>query len=90
MSRARSRSRGSQPHRPVSAPSDRLATRLATNVPAGSGARRIVFLRHVGMAAVTALLVFVFWSTRMEWSADMRLWRAVGDAAIVLLFAALP
>ncbi|GAA1223864.1 hypothetical protein GCM10009655_23620 [Rhodoglobus aureus] len=48
-----------------------------------------MFLRHVTMAVVTALLVFGFWSTRMEWTADMRLWRAIGDAAIVLLFAAL-
>ncbi|MGZ0212059.1 MAG: ferric reductase-like transmembrane domain-containing protein [Actinomycetales bacterium] len=49
----------------------------------------VMFLRHVAMAVVTALLVFGFWSTRMEWTADMRLWRAIGDAAIVLLFAAL-
>lgn len=49
----------------------------------------IVFLRHLVTAVVTGVLIFGFWSTRMQWTADMRLWRAVGDAAIVLLFAAL-
>lgn len=45
--------------------------------------------RHVVLAAVTVLLVAAFWFTRPEWSPDMRLWRAVGDSAIVLLFASL-
>lgn len=45
--------------------------------------------RHAVMAAVTAVLVWVFWTSRPEWSPDMRLWRAVGDAAVVLLFGSL-
>lgn len=52
----------------------------------GSGS---AMLRHVVVAAATALLVLGFWFSRMEWSPDMRLWRAVGDAAAVLLFASL-
>lgn len=55
-----------------------VSARLSTDVPAWSGGSRVVFLRHVAMAVVTALLVFGFWSTRMEWSAGMRLWRGVG------------
>lgn len=46
-------------------------------------------VRHGVLAVVTGLLVAVFWWSRMEWSPDMRLWRAVGDTAIVLLFASL-
>lgn len=45
--------------------------------------------RHLVMGALTALLVAGFWASRPEWSPDMRLWRAVGDAAIVLLFGSL-
>lgn len=65
------------------------STRFLTSFLAGSGTSWVVFLRHITLAAITAALVFGFWSTRMEWTADMRLWRAIGDAAIVLLFAAL-
>lgn len=95
MSSARSRPRNGQPQGErrvqgnIGTPRDQVSARLSMDVPAWSGGSRVVFLRHVAMAVVTALLVFGFWSTRMEWSADMRLWRAVGDAAIVLLLAAL-
>ena len=95
MSSARSRPRKGQPQGKrrvqgsIGTPRDQVSARLSTDVPSWSGGSRVVFLRHVAMAAVTALLVFGFWSTRMEWTVDMRLWRAVGDAAIVLLFAAL-
>ena len=44
---------------------------------------------HVLMALVTAALALLFWRTRMEWDPEMRLWRAFGDTAVVLLFAAL-
>lgn len=45
--------------------------------------------RQLVIGALTALLVTAFWATRPEWSPDMRLWRAVGDTAIVLLFGSL-
>ena len=38
---------------------------------------------------VSTALVGFFWSTRSQWVSDMRLWKAVGDAAYVLLLAAL-
>lgn len=42
--------------------------------------------RHSGVAALAALLTLLFWYSRLEWDAEMRLWRAFGDAAFVLLF----
>ncbi|MCX6465183.1 MAG: ferric reductase-like transmembrane domain-containing protein [Pseudonocardiales bacterium] len=37
------------------------------------------------VSLVAGLLVGLFWASRPEWVADMRLWRAVGDTAFVLL-----
>lgn len=45
--------------------------------------------QHVGVGALAAALLAVFWFSRLEWVPDMRLWRAVGDVAVVLLFLAL-
>lgn len=45
--------------------------------------------RHAVVLALAAALVFAFWRSRMEWTPDMRLWRAVGDASFVLLALAL-
>lgn len=45
--------------------------------------------RHVIVFLVAGLLLFAFWLSRPEWSSEMRLWRAVGDAAVMLLFASL-
>lgn len=45
--------------------------------------------RHLIVALCSAGLVGVFWATRSNWVAEMRLWKAVGDAAYVLLLAAL-
>jgi methionine sulfoxide reductase heme-binding subunit len=47
------------------------------------------WLRHAIALAAAALLAFVFWRSRMDWAPEMRLWRAVGDAAFVLLALAL-
>lgn len=45
--------------------------------------------RHAAAAVLAVLLVYIFWLSRPEWSPDMRLWRAVGDASFILLFAVL-
>ena len=37
------------------------------------------------MATLGGLLVLVFWASRPTWSPEMRLWKAVGDAAFGLL-----
>lgn len=42
--------------------------------------------RHLLTGFLSGLFVYIFWQTRPEWTADMRLWRAVGDASFVLLF----
>ena len=46
-------------------------------------------LRHGITVAVAALLLVGFWASRPEWSPEMRLWKAVGDTAVVLLLASL-
>lgn len=44
---------------------------------------------HAVVAAAAAVVGYGFWVSRLEWDAEMRLWRAVGDAAFVLLIVAL-
>jgi methionine sulfoxide reductase heme-binding subunit len=51
--------------------------------------RRRPLVRHALVGSAAALLVYVFWLTRLEWDVEMRTWRAFGDAAIVLLFVTL-
>lgn len=50
-------------------------------------------LRLIGRHTVIGLLALglwaVFWFTRLDWSADMRFWRAVVDAGFMLLILAL-
>ena len=46
-------------------------------------------LRNVVIALLGALLTYGFWLTRPEWDSEMRLWRAVGDAGLILLSLAL-
>lgn len=47
------------------------------------------WFRHVVVAVAAVALVGVFWLTRPNWVPEMRLWKAVGDAAYVLLVSAL-
>lgn len=49
------------------------------------GAARTVLVRSAVVGVLALVLVAVFWVSRPQWSTDMRLWRAVGDAAVVLL-----
>ena len=45
--------------------------------------------RHGVVAIIGGLLLYLFWLSRPEWDAEMRLWRGVGDASLLLLYAAL-
>lgn len=45
-----------------------------------------LFLRHMIVGVMAATLVWIFWMSRPEWSPEMRLWKAFGDAALLLLF----
>lgn len=49
-----------------------------------SGLARVA-RRHGVMIAVAAALVWLFWSSRPQWDPEMRLWKAVGDGALLLL-----
>ncbi len=50
---------------------------------------RQLLRRHVVVGLMAVLLALPFWFGRLDWSADMRLWRAIGDSAFLLLFFAL-
>lgn len=43
-------------------------------------------LRHVFIDSLAVLTVYLFWLSRPEWSPEMRLWRAFGDAGFTFLF----
>lgn len=45
--------------------------------------------RHIIVGLIGAALIYLFWLSRPEWSADMRFWRAVGDGSLILLYLAL-
>jgi methionine sulfoxide reductase heme-binding subunit len=45
--------------------------------------------RHTLVGFFSLLIVVVFWLSRMEWSPEHRLWRAVGDASYLMLVLAL-
>jgi len=47
------------------------------------------FGRHMRAATISSVLFFLFWSSRPNWDPEMRLWRAFGDASLVLLAASL-
>jgi len=65
----------------TTAPPTRKAD-LITSVP-----NRRRWPRHVFVAGAALATGFVFWWARPEWDAEMRLWKAVGDTAYVLLLA---
>ena len=48
-----------------------------------------IFLRHLIAAIASAGLTWAFWSTRPEWDSEMRMWKAIGDTSLVLLYATL-
>jgi len=43
--------------------------------------------RHLGCAALSVAIFWIFWQTRQQWAADMRFWKAMGDVGFVLLWA---
>ena len=51
--------------------------------------RKVFLLRHLLAGLCAALVVYLFWLSRPEWTAEMRLWRAFGDAGYTFLFAVL-
>lgn len=45
--------------------------------------------RHMLVGSIALALWAVFWFTRLDWTEEMRFWRAVGDASLLLLIIAL-
>ncbi len=45
-----------------------------------------VFLRNSLVALISGALFYVMWMLNATWSADMRLWKALGGAAFILLW----
>lgn len=43
------------------------------------------FFRQAIIGALALVLVWLFWTSRPQWTWDMRLWKAFGDAALILL-----
>ncbi len=52
----------------------------------GIKSKTAVFGRHVLMALVSALFVYIVWQVNSTWSPDMRLWKAFGGASFILLW----
>ena len=52
----------------------------------GVKSKKAVFWRHLTVASIAALLVFWVWRLNSVWSPDMRLWKAFGGAAFILLW----
>lgn len=46
-------------------------------------------IRHALVGGIGIGFLILFWLSRLEWNAEMRLWRAMGDAAFLMLFFAL-
>lgn len=44
-----------------------------------------IYLKHIIMIAFSAILTLPFWYGRLDWSPEMRLWRAIGDTSFMLL-----
>ena len=67
------------------------AVAAARRAPAVEPRRRAPrpVIRHLVVAAIAGALVWVFWGSRPTWDPEMRLWKAVGDAAFGLLLLAL-
>ena len=45
-----------------------------------------LFRRHVIVGSAGAVLIYIFWLSRPDWVGEMRFWKAVGDASLILLY----
>lgn len=81
------RTKAATRRRPSTPPAPSRASARAGPVQRRRRQRPVV--RHLAVAVLAAALVGLFWSTRPAWDSEMRLWKAVGDAAFVLLLVTL-
>lgn len=61
------------------------SNRRAESLPKHGSGSSAVLMRSAVIGLLALALVGLFWASRPQWVADMRLWRAVGDASVVLL-----
>lgn len=61
------------------------SNRRAESLPKRGSGSSAVLMRSAMIGLLALALVGLFWASRPQWVADMRLWRAVGDASVVLL-----
>ncbi len=52
----------------------------------GIKSKKTTLLRHLLLAGVASLLVYIVWVANSTWSPDMRLWKSFGGGAFILLF----
>lgn len=52
----------------------------------GIKSKKTIFLRHLFVAGLSALLVYLVWLVNSTWGPDMRLWKAFGGATFALLW----
>ncbi|WP_341252345.1 ferric reductase-like transmembrane domain-containing protein, partial [Euzebya pacifica] len=50
---------------------------------------RISVARHAAVAVLGLMMIAAFWASRPQWDPEMRLWKSVGDGALILLLATL-
>lgn len=50
---------------------------------------RGMWVRHLVTGSIALILTYGFWLSRPQWVPDMRLWRAIGDASLLLLYVTL-
>lgn len=52
----------------------------------GIKSKKVVFYRHLSVAFIAGLLIYLVWLVNSTWSPDMRLWKAFGGGAFFLLW----
>jgi methionine sulfoxide reductase heme-binding subunit len=50
---------------------------------------RSLLLRNAVAVRGGLVVAYAFWTRRPQWDPEMRLWKAVGDASLILLYATL-
>ena len=49
----------------------------------------MALVRHGLAAGLGVLLVYLFWLSRPQWDPEMRFWKSIGDASLILLYVTL-
>ncbi len=60
-----------------------------SSIKANAPIRKRRLGQHIVVALIGAMAAYLFWLSRMDWDVEMRTWRAIGDAAFILLFVAM-